>query len=406
MFAYVARQPIFDSNKNVFGYELLFRNGEKNCFPDIEPDEATSKILADSHLSYGLDEVTDGKVSFINFHQNTLLRHFPTSLDPKTTVVEIVESVDVNEALIKACKQIRERGYKLAIDDYDHASHWTPFLDFVNIVKIEVGAHPIETLKEIITTLKRKNITLVVERVETIEEFEMHKELGFDYFQGYFLAKPQVIRHRKLGVSKLAMLDLLTESIKPALDTKKITSIFECDAALTFKLLRFINNPTINKSNSITSLRHAINYMGEREVKKFIALLALANLNESGQTELLAMSLVRAKFCEFVANKLNIQDDPPFGYLTGLLSLMDAITSQSMETLSNKLPLNESVQSALLGKDGALCDCLRMAAAFERADWKLATTIKESYEFDLNEIHKAYISSLSWASKILNAQVG
>ena len=137
MFAYIARQPIFDTTKEVFAYELLFRDGENNCFPDIEPDEATSKIITDSHLAFGIEDITNGKLAFINFHQNTLLYRFPTSLDPKTTVVEVVETVNVDPELVKACKHIRGLGYSIALDDYDGKAQWDDFLPFTSIIKFE-----------------------------------------------------------------------------------------------------------------------------------------------------------------------------------------------------------------------------------------------------------------------------
>jgi EAL and modified HD-GYP domain-containing signal transduction protein len=404
MFAYVARQPIFDSHLSVYGYELLFRNGENNCFPNIEPDEATSKLLNDSHLSYGIEDITDGKMGFINFHENTLLRHFPTSLNPRTTIIEIIETVKVTDNLVKACQHLKVKGYKLAIDDYDNAAHWQALLDIVDMVKIEASAYTPDELISIVASLKQKKLTLVVERVETLEEFKQYKAIGFDYFQGYFLAKPELMRHRALGMSKLSMLDLLTESVRPAINIDRITAIFEKDAALTFKLLRFINNPAIGKSNTITSLKHAINYMGEEELKKFIALIALANVTESQHAELLSMSLVRAKFCEIIAETLALKNASSLGYLTGLLSLIDVITSQPMSALINKLPLATDVKAALSGEPTQLNHCLNLINALEKADWRAASAITKQYGLEKKTMHQAYISSITWAGKILSCQ--
>lgn len=404
MFAYVARQPIFDSHLKVFGYELLFRNGENNCFPNIEPDEATSKLLNDSHLSYGIENITDGKIGFINFHENTLLRHFPTSLNPRTTIIEIIETVKVTDSLVEACKHLKSKGYKLAIDDYDNAAHWQALLEIVDMVKIEAGAHSHDELTSIVASLKEKKLTLVVERVETLEEFEQYKAIGFDYFQGYFLAKPEVMRHRALGMNKLAMLDLLTESVRPTLNIDKITTIFERDASLTFKLLRFINNPAIGKSNTITSLKHAINYMGDEELKKFIALIALANVTESHHAELLSMSVVRAKFCEVIAEALELKYPSSEGYLVGLLSLIDIITSQPMSMLINKLPLAHEVKAALSGEASLLSDCLKLINALEQADWRAASLLTKQFNLEQKTMHKAYISAITFAGKILGCQ--
>ncbi|MFC3094855.1 EAL domain-containing protein [Alteromonas sediminis] len=400
MFAYVARQPIFDVNKEVFAYELLFRDGKSNCFPDIEPDEATSKIIADSHLSFGIEEITNGKLAFINFHQNTLLYRFPTSLDPKTTIVEIVETVNVDPELIKACKHIRGLGYKLALDDYDGSGQWDAFLPFTSIIKFEVDAFDDVLMESMVSDLKSKRTQLVIERVETMEQFERYKAMGFDYFQGYFLARPEIIRHKKIGASTLAMMDLLSETAVSPLNFEKINGIFERDAALTYKLLRFINNPIFDKSHKITSLRHAFNYMGEIELKKFIALLALANLSESEPQELMVMSLVRAKFCEITMKFVSQGEDTIAGFLTGLLSLMDTLTGQEMTTIIGKIPIDQSVKNALCGEDGELKDCLMFVKAFENAHWNSVKSIASPYPIKQTQLHAIYIESVKWANAL------
>jgi len=400
MFAYIARQPIFDINKEVFAYELLFRDGENNCFPDIEPDEATSKIITDSHLSFGIEDITNGKLAFINFHQNTLLYRFPTSLDPKTTVVEVVETVNVDPELVKACKHIRGLGYSIALDDYDGKAQWDDFLPFTSIIKFEVDAFDDELMARMVQDLKSRKIKLVVERVETKEQFERYLAMGFDFFQGYFLAKPEIVRHKKIGASKLAMLDLISETAVSPLNFEKINSIFERDVALTYKLLRFINNPIFNKSNKITSLRHAFNYMGEVELKKFIALLALANLSESEPQELMVMSLVRAKFCEITMKFISQGENSMAGFLTGLLSLIDSLTGQEMAQIIEKIPIDQAVKDALCSGDGELKDCLRLVCAFEQANWPHVKALGARYPVKQTQLHAIYIESLKWANAL------
>ena len=137
MFAYVARQAILDRDKQVYGYELLFRDGKQNCFPNVAPDEATSKILASNHLTLGLDEITNGQIAFINFYEDTLLYRFPTSLDPMSVVIEIVETAPISKALLAACKHIKQLGYRLALDDHDFDPKWDVFLPYIDIIKIE-----------------------------------------------------------------------------------------------------------------------------------------------------------------------------------------------------------------------------------------------------------------------------
>lgn len=311
MFAYVARQAILDRNKQLYSYELLFRDGESNAFPDISPDEATSKILTDSHLDLGLDEITGGVLAFINFHQDTLLHRFPTSLDPKNVVIEIVETVEPTAELIQACKNIKEAGYTVALDDHDFDPKWDVLLPFTDIIKVDIVECDEQALLNNIGKYRDSNVRLVAEKIETNEDFEKYFEMGFDYFQGYFFSKPEVIKQKKLPTSKLSLIELMGVSAAKEFDVDKVNTIIERDVSLSYKLLRFINNPLVNKTNEITSLRHALNYMGQVEVKKFIALLALANLGDNKPFELIHLSLVRAKFCDYIAQAKSLSSNPP-----------------------------------------------------------------------------------------------
>ncbi|WP_100644350.1 EAL and HDOD domain-containing protein [Alteromonas facilis] len=396
MFAYVARQPIFDREQKVFAYELLFRDSERNCFPEIPADEATSKILTGNHLSLGVEEVSCNKKAFINFHQDTLLYRFPTSLDADLVVIEIVETVKVTKDVVNAVKHIRDLGYKLALDDYDLDPKWDPLIPLVHYVKIDIQEVTVEQVQATLPKLLAAKVKLVAEKVETRADFEQYAEMGFDYFQGYFLAKPEIVKNKQMGASKLSLLELVSVSSSAKFDYDKVNEVLQRDVGLSFMLLRFINNPLFNKRNKITSLRHALTYMGEVEVKKFIALLALANLSEGKPIELMHMSLVRAKFCELVSILLKEQENPPMGFLTGLFSLIDTILDQSMESLVEKIPLTDNVKEALIGNDNVLRKCVNIARAFEVGNWPAVERFSKENGIELNLIHSFYNEAIKW----------
>lgn len=396
MFAYVARQPIVDNNKKVFAYELLFRDSEQNCFPEIPADEATSKILTGNHLSLGIDEISCNKKAFINFHQDTLQYRFPTSLDANEVVIEIVETVNVTRELFTACKHIANLGYHLALDDYDFSTKWDEFLPIVRYVKVDIQQHGIEEVKLHIDKLKATKAILIAEKVETHEEFDAYNALDFDYFQGYFLAKPEIVRNKQLGVSKLSLLELVAVSSSVNFDYDKVNNVLQRDVGLSYMLLRFINNPLFNKRNKIRSLRHALTYMGEIEVKKFIALLALANLSEGKPIELMHMSLVRAKFCELMSLFLKEKENPPTGFLTGLFSLLDSILDQTMPVLVEKIPLADNVKGALVGNENLLRECVDIARAFEVGNWPSVERFAKRHEIDINLLHSFYNEAIKW----------
>ena len=249
MFAYVARQAIYDNEKKVFGYELLFRDGVQNCFPDMSPDEATSSILAASHLSIGIENITANLPAFINFHQETILYRFPSTFDPLSVVIEIVETVDVNPDLIAACEHIANLGYKIALDDYDFAAQWEPLIPFVRYIKLEVSTIDVNNpaMMKRILDFKKQGKILIAEKVETNEEFETLKSLGFHYFQGYFLSRPELVKHKNIEVSMSSIAELVGISCSKEFDINKVNKVFEKDVGLSFKLMRFINNPLFNK---------------------------------------------------------------------------------------------------------------------------------------------------------------
>jgi EAL and modified HD-GYP domain-containing signal transduction protein len=193
--------------------------------------------------------------------------------------------------------------------------------------------------------------------------------MGFDYFQGYFFARPESVSNENQPTSKLTLVEIMGASSSGSFDVESINSVIEHDVGLSYMLLRFINNPTINKRYKITSLRHALNYMGEVEIKKFIALLALTNLSDDKPLELLHLSLVRAKFCDLVSTEKNIGCNPPTAFLVGLFSMLDALLDQEMESLIVKLPLADEVKEALCGGQNNLFMYLMLARAFESGNW-------------------------------------
>jgi c-di-GMP phosphodiesterase len=400
MFAFVARQPILDRNKEVYAYELLFRDGKANCYPDIEPDERTSRLIASNYLSLGLDDLSCNKTSFINFNRDTLLHRFPTTLDPETVVVEIVESTPNNGNLLDACRKIKDMGFKLALDDHDFNPNWDILLPYVDIIKVDILRSNKALLEHDIPKLLDANIQLVAERVETQEDFGICKDMGFDYFQGYFFSRPEVIKQKNLPTSKASVVDLIGESSSDSFDIERLNLIVERDVGLSYMLLRFINNPTINKRYKITSLRHALTYMGEVEIKKFIALLALANLGDSKPLELIHLSVVRAKFCDLVAKANGIGDNPPTGFLTGLFSLLDALLDQKMEDIIEKLPIVEEVKFALNGGKNELGLYLQLVRAFESAAWSSVKRIADAMNIDQKRLHSLFNEAIVWGNGI------
>lgn len=401
MYCYLARQPIFDAQKNLFGYELLFRDGVQNSFPNINADEATSKLITEHHLLMGVEKITGGHQAFINFSADTLIHHFPTSINPASMVIEVLETVPISSELLTACRELHRMGYKLALDDHDFEPRWDIFLPYVSFIKVDVRQFNILQISKYVSRVKHHNVTLLAEKVETQQEFEKLQQLGFQLFQGYFFARPEMLKHKKIASSKLNLLLLIAESSKIRLDFEKLSQIVERDLGLSYKLLRFVNSASFAREQAIGSLKHAMVYMGEAELKKFIALLALANLKEDGPTELLNMSVVRARFCDLLAARMGDPDNPPAAFLTGLFSLVDALLEQPLNDLLNDLPILPTIKAALLADEGQLGLYLRLSKAYENGEWQQQQVLTTELFGQPTDLSMMYLDAISWTAGLL-----
>ena len=400
MFAFIARQPILDRKKEVFAYELFFRDGKNNCFPNVQKDEATSKLITKNYQTLELDDISCSKKSFINFQPETLISGLPAFLDPENVIVELVVGKSDENRLLDTCKHVKKMGHKIALEDCNLEPRWNQFLPFVDILKVNTQRENIDFLAKNMNRFTDANVQLIADKVETQESFTIFRDMGFDYFQGYFFVRPESVSNKNLPTSKLALVELIGASSSESFDIGSINSVVEHDAGLSYMLLRFINNPTINKRHKITSLRHALNYMGEVEIKKFVALLALANLSDDKPIELIHLSLVRAKFCDLLGTEKGIGINPPTAYLVGLFSVLDALLDQNMELLIEKLPVVDDIKIALCGGQNNLSMYLILAKAFESSNWLKIIRISKFLEIDQIRLHSLFNEAILWSNGI------
>ena len=400
MFAFIARQPILDRHKEVFAYELFFRDGKNNCYPTEERDAATTKLIAKNYQTLNLDDISCSKKSFINFQPETLLCGLPAYLNPENVVVELIADRSDNNNQLNICKHFKNMGYKIALEDPSLEPNWNEYLPFIDMIKVNTNYENLDFLSKNVNRFIDANVQLIADKVDTQDSFSIFRDMGFDYFQGYFFASPIIVSNKSLPTSKLTLVELIGASSSESFDLESVNSVLEHDVGLSYMLLRFINNPTINKRFKITSLRHALNYMGEVELKKFIALLALANLSDDKPSELLHLSLVRAKFCDLLGIEKNIGNNPPTAFLVGLFSMLDALLDQQMESLIEKLPLVDEVKEALCGVQNDLSVYLMLVKAFESGNWLKVIRISKILEIDQKLLHSLFNQAILWGNGI------
>ena len=400
---FAARQPIFDIKKSVYAYELLFRDSLDNVFPQgMDDNEATSKIIEGLQFNLGLDTLTHNKPAFINFTHDTLLERYPLLLPKEQVVVEILETVKPGKKLLEACQELKSKGYVLALDDYEHQEVWKHFYPLVDIIKIDYKLTTLDEIKYIIEAIQDfPHIKLLAEKVENYDEFNQAVELGFCYFQGYFFSKPEVIQSRHLTPSHTAIANLMSELSSPAPDMNKSAHVFETDVNLSFKLLRYAQSPLFKRQSEISNIKQAVVMLGQDELRRFASLMFSAQFSHDKPEELTAMSLLRARFCESLAQLPNQTEDKSCAFLVGLLSLLDAMLDAELTELLDKLPLSDKIKDALCEDKGMLSQYLHLVAAFERADWERAQQISTELKIDWDNASLQYKLSLEWVDQRL-----
>lgn len=369
---YVARQPIFNAKRQTLGYELLFRDGEKNAYPShIESNRATYRLIVENFLSLGTNPAIDTSRCFINFPQESLIRGLPMVLPKDKVVIEVLETCTPNDDLYLAVKKLSQAGYLIALDDFVYSAEWERFLPFVQIVKLDIMAMGLESACDFVKERIGKGVKrrFLAERVETEAEFLTTRSAGFSFFQGYFFGKPEITRKGYLSPEQLIAMELFKEVCQPEVDFVKIEKIVAKDVSLSYQLLRFVNTMSDRLEVSISSFRQALIYLGQDKLKIFVSLAVASFVSTKKPKELYNLSLQRAQFCQLMANDNPFNEYRDQAFLIGLFSMLDALIDVSLDELVEQLPLCSSIKLALLERQGPYGLLLKVEECYERADW-------------------------------------
>jgi EAL and modified HD-GYP domain-containing signal transduction protein len=396
---YIARQPIFDRKKHLFAYELLFRDGLSNYFPQIDGDTATSKVLSSSFLSIGIESITGGKRAFINFTQNLLTMEIPFMFPRESTVVEILEDVTPVPEVIETCKKLSSDGYQLALDDYFFDVGMHALVELVNIIKIDFRSAPADKIKKLIVSPKLAGIKLLAEKIETNEEFKSAFDMGFEYFQGYFFSEPEIVKGKELSGSTLQLLNLIIEINKPDVNLEKLEKIIEHDISITYKLLRYVNSASIKRRAEISSIRKAVMIIGLDELKRLASLISLSKVSVDKPDELIKSSCIKARFCEKLGKESTCSTKYNEIFLIGLFAHIDAILDQPMKDIMEKIPVSKTISDALINGEGEAVKYLRLAECYERGEWNSVKEYAAQTCVDESVIPGIYVEACKWADE-------
>lgn len=402
MYVHIARQPVFNAHKRLFAYELLFRQTLGLGLGELSGDRATTSLLSTTFFTEGIEKIAGNKPCLINFTKNLLIKEIAASFPKNRLIVEILEDVPPTSEVLEACRNLVEFGYTIALDDFIFKKNLLPLVELAQIIKIDYRISTADDIERILYRLAHFKLKFLAEKIETYAEFEHAKKLGFHYFQGYFFARPESIRLKEVSSIKTNQLRLLAEVNKHQTTVSRLEAIIESDVAITYKLLRYINSSFFHLLKQVDSIRQAIIYLGNKEIRRFVTLVIISELAADKPTELLRVSVIRARFCELLAGACQSQDtiNTPELFLLGLFSLIDAILDTSMEDLLKKLPLSDEIKEALTTRQGKLAPFLQAVIAYEKGNPEDCLHALQRLNVDTSKIYDIYLASIRFSSII------
>jgi EAL and modified HD-GYP domain-containing signal transduction protein len=396
----IARQPIFNFNRRLFAYELLYRGVKNLSLTNIGGERATTALLTGAFLTEGLQKISNNKPCFINFTEELLLTDIVGNFSKNKIIIEILEDVRPTAEVINACRKIKKEGYILALDDFVFHQKLSPLIELADIIKFDIQLTPVDTIHKALHYLSRYDIELLAEKVETHEEFKKAVKLGFTYFQGYFLEKPEILRIKELEASHVHLLTLIAEISKREISIGKLTQIITADVSLSYKLLRYINSAYFYLIKRVESITHAITYLGEDELRRFVTLVAISELASKRPKEIIRLVTIRAKFCEQLGLHSGWLTNPDELFLLGLFSLLDAMLESPMEVILEKVPVSDEIKQALNSQTGPLAPFLKTAVHYEKGQHESYLQTLEQLDIDTKDIHKLYLDAVAYADNL------
>jgi EAL and modified HD-GYP domain-containing signal transduction protein len=397
--AYIARQPILDVHGRVFGYELLYRasGGAAHC--EELHGRAAARVLNDALITIGLETLANNSRAFINFTQEMLVTELATLLPPSKVVVEVLEGEEIGVDAVVASKQLKERGYVLALDDFTPGTSADALLPYVSFVKVDVLSTSPEEREEI-RRIVPANVTLLAEKVESAEMFEDMRARGYQLFQGYYFCRPVTLSGEALSTRHLAYTRLLAALNSPHVSVASVEDLVKHDAALSYRVLRCVNSAGFGIRREITSIRQALVLMGLDRIRKWASVWAMAGLSQGSNPELVTTAVLRARSCEMLGSDVSGGSDASEFFLLGLCSLIDVMLGRPMDQVMAELPLSDSVRTALTSGQNVERAVLDAVVAYERGDWTDASRLGSLAGLAPDRLPSAYSDALQWAREI------
>lgn len=399
---FVARQPIFNPEGHVQGYELLFRDARQATCCTESTDACTRTMLINSLTHFDLDSLVGAHRAYINITRTTLVEDDYRILPADRVVLELQETIKPDGKVLEAARRLKDSGYMLALDDFVFKPGFEPLMDLADVIKVDFTISNPDECAELVRMHGRRGLVFLAEKVETLKQFQLADRLGYRLVQGYYFKKPQMIEGRQLNSTQRTYLRFLSETSRPEPDLGVLEQILQSDPPLSVKLLRYLNSAGVGLGSKVTSLRHAMALMGVGPLRKWAAMVATSCLGQDKPVELVRLSLARARFCELVCDELRQSDRSVDFFLLGLLSSLDAMLDQPLREVVSLLPLDEQVKRTLLGSDSTLGVLYLLMLACEQGAWSEARILGEMLNLRALRIAEMSNQSQRWADRMLS----
>jgi len=393
----VSRQPIYRADNTVLGYELLYRDGDTDHASFSDGARATAQVLVTSLMEIGMDELVGRHLAFINFERTLLLNNYCESLPPDRVILEILENVEPDQKLLKRLAELRDKGYRFALDDFICTQPFSPLLEFASFVKIDLSITDWPAIEHAAEIISKYPVQMIAEKVETREQYNQCRAMGFPHFQGFFFCRPQNMSGRPLPVNRMAAIRLLTQINNPDLEIYELEDAISQNVSLSYKLLRYINSAMCALEREVESIRHATVLVGLDKMRVWASLIVFSGFDDTPR-DLLITGAVRARMCEQLAEKLHIKH-PERCFLVGLFSVLDAILDRPLDQIVASLSLSSEVTDALIHHKNQFGEILQAVQAYERKDWKFVCAC---LNLDEETVRQMYVDALSWSMHTLS----
>ena len=395
---YIARQPIFDTEMNVYGYELLYRDDRgSTSFGSADSDRSTATVLG-GLFETGIDQIVGDKKAFVNFDQNFLNSESIRLIDPVTLIIEVLEDTVFDDAVISRISELRSLGYKIALDDFEYSEDTCHAENHADMIKFDPILTPLDEIKNQVSRALSQKKILVAEKIEDQDTYLKARKMGFQLFQGYFFSRPKIVAGLKSKKSGKAIYQhLLSELHSEEPSFHRLASIIEKDVDMAYRVVKIGGN---NKARD-NSIRSILTRMGLSELERWVSVLMILDLSADKPRELIRLSLLRSRFGELIAQHSNLKSRRHEVSLMCLFSVLDAMLDMPMNEAVENLSVSEDIKDVLIRGEGPFAPVHDIIRFYETGEGTPVCISSEKLDIDQGELFRWYIQSIEWSDRMM-----